>query len=413
MASPFRHKLAVFLALLASAGGLAVAAPASIAAPADFYTPPTSLPAGQNGDVVKTLPSTYTSQSGVTSTRVMYLSRDAHDQPMAVTGTVLVPQAPWTGPGARPVVAYAPFTAGVADKCAVSKAIAGDTSSDLVGSVQTTFMNGFLAKGYAVAQTDYQGLGTPGDHTYAMRLPQAHAVLDVLRAARQLPANGVSPSAPVAIAGYSQGGGAAAAAAELASAYAPELNVVGTYAGAPPADLAVLAKSLDGGLYAGFEGFAIVGVNAAYPELNLTDLTNAQGKEALQQLGGYCTLDAVFGFAFKNTATLTKDGKQVSDYLAKEPYASVIATQKIGNVKPAAPVLVESSPNDDVVPNSQVVQLAKDWCGKGAAVQYSPINGLFPFFTHALSGFTAATNSANWVASRFGGQPAPTNCGKF
>ena len=36
-------------------------------------------------------------------------------------------------------------------------------------------------------------------------------------------------------------GGAAASAAELASSYAPELHVVGTYAGAPVADVRLVA----------------------------------------------------------------------------------------------------------------------------------------------------------------------------
>lgn len=216
----------------------------------DFYTPPSPLPAGQHGHALKTLPSTYSSQAGTTSTRGMYLSRDAHDQPMAVTGTVLVPSAPWGGPGARPIVAYAPFTAGMGDQCAVSKTIAGDGNSDLVSMVQTTFINSLLSKGFAVAQTDYQGLGTPGEHSYVMRLPEAHAVLDVIRAAQELPGAGLSPEAPVGIDGYSEGGSGSAAAVELAPSYTPELKIAGAYAGAVPADLKVLASSLDGSLWA-------------------------------------------------------------------------------------------------------------------------------------------------------------------
>ncbi|GAB4979046.1 hypothetical protein MAHJHV60_47410 [Mycobacterium avium subsp. hominissuis] len=46
--------------------------------------------------------------------------------------------------------------------------------------------------------------------------------------------------------GYSQGGGATASAAELAAQYVPELHIVGTYAGAPPADLKELLPYADG-----------------------------------------------------------------------------------------------------------------------------------------------------------------------
>src|SRR5438067_2158643 len=81
---------------------------------------------------------------------------------------------------------------------------------------------------------------------------QAHAVLDAIRAAQRLPEANLPDDGPVAIAGYSQGGGASAAAAELQPSYAPELKLKGAYAGAVPADLAEVAKNLDGHYAFGF-----------------------------------------------------------------------------------------------------------------------------------------------------------------
>ncbi len=60
--------------------------------------------------------------------------------------------------------------------------------------------------------------------------------------------------------------GAAASAAELASSYAPELNVVGTYAGAPPADLKELFPYADGSALVGAVGYALNSVITTYPE---------------------------------------------------------------------------------------------------------------------------------------------------
>jgi alpha-beta hydrolase superfamily lysophospholipase len=94
-----------------------------------------------------------------------------------------------------------------------------------------------VARGFAIVMTDYQGLGTPGLHTYVNRVAQGNAMLDAARAAKKLTGTSLKPDGPLAFWGYSQGGGAAASAAELASRYAPELKVVGTYAGAPHADL--------------------------------------------------------------------------------------------------------------------------------------------------------------------------------
>ncbi|WP_026360219.1 lipase family protein [Amycolatopsis nigrescens] len=410
-----RHRIgrttsASLAAVLTAAVALTVGA-SSAQADEAFYTPPSPLPAGQNGDVIKSQASKL---DNAKATRIMYLTRDSKDKQIPVTGTVAVPNTPWAGPGPRPIVAYPVFTAGLGDQCAPSKTIAGEGGGDVAGAFQVMFINALLQKGFAVAQTDYEGLGTPGDHTYVMRRAEAHATLDVIRAAQRLPESGLSKDSPVGIAGYSQGGGASAAAAELAPEYAPELNLKGAYAGAPPADLGVLAKSLDGAYAVGFLGYALVGINAAYPETKIaTDLANEEGKKVFEEARKTCTMGAILQFPFKQTKTLTKDGRPVSDYLGEEPFKSVVADQKIGNLKPTAPVQVEHSPVDDIVPYGQGKQMAKDWCGKGANVEFKDLISFSPVFSHAIAAPIASGNAANWLADRFAGKPATSNCGKF
>ena len=106
--------------------------------------------------------------------------------------------------------------------------------------------------GARVLVVDYIGLGTPGIHTFANRIEGAHAVLDAARAANALA--GVEADAPVVFWGYSQGGGATAAAAEMQPTYAPELNLKGTWAGGPVADLAAILERIDGALIGGVVG---------------------------------------------------------------------------------------------------------------------------------------------------------------
>ncbi|WP_026467256.1 lipase family protein [Amycolatopsis alba] len=402
-------------ALLSSAvtAGLVAALLSFGAAPAGadpgFYEPPSPLPSGADGDVLKTLPSRF---NGAKSTRVMYLSRDTANRAIPVTGTVLVPDKAWTGPGQRPIVAYAPFTAGMGDQCAPSKALAGE-GGDLVSSFQSSFVSSLLDKGFAVAQTDYQGLGTPGEHTYVVREAEAHVVLDVLRAAQRLPGAGLSAASPVGIAGYSEGGGASASAVELAPAYAPELDLKGAYVGAAPADKAVLAKSLDGGMYVGFLGYSLIGLDAAYPEAGILDLANDAGKQLFAEARTTCTLDGVLKYMYRSTGQLTKDGRPVSAYLEQEPFRGIVAANRVGTLKPAAPVLVEHVPNDDVIPSGIGKQLGKDWCAKGANVRFQDIPSLSPIFTHVLGINGAQGDAANWLAERFAGKPAPGNCGQF
>ncbi len=141
-----------------------------------------------------------------------------------------------------------PGTQGQGDQCAPSRmfptagqlrlAEPGNPSNygagvDSVGvNYESAFAFAFLAQGVRVFVTDYIGLGTPGVHTYVNRAEEAHAMLDGARAARALAQAGEDD--PIALWGHSQGGGATAAATELAPEYAPELNLVGSYASAPP-----------------------------------------------------------------------------------------------------------------------------------------------------------------------------------
>ena len=410
MPATVRRALSVVLTavLTMTTGALLTTGPSAIAQ-ADFYQPPSPLPAGANGDVIRSAP---VNHLGSVATRIMYLSRDTAGDPIAVTGTVLVPNQPWAGPGERPIVAYAPFTAGLGDQCATSKTLVGEGAGDAAALFQNLFVDALLRKGFAVAQTDYEGLGTPGDHTYAVRATQAHVTLDVVRAAQRLPAAGLPDDGPVGIAGYSQGGGASAAAAELAPEYAPELDIAGAYVGAPPADMSVLADSLDGGLYVGFLGFALVGLNEAYPDSGILDLANEEGRRVFDAARGKCTLDAVFSFMFRKTSDLTVDGRPVADYLAEPPFDAIVADNLIGTREPEAAVLLEHGPADDVLPYEQARQLGRDWCEQGASVQFNDIDVL-PVFSHLLGLPAATDHAANWLAEVFAGRPGPGNCGQF
>ena len=95
-----------------------------------------------------------------------------------------------------------------------------------------------VERGYAIAATDYPGLGTPGPHPYLVGVSEARAVLDSVRVARTMP--GVGGSGRFAVWAHSQGGHAALFAGLIAQSYAPELKLVGVAAAAPASELATL-----------------------------------------------------------------------------------------------------------------------------------------------------------------------------
>jgi len=368
-----------------------------------FYEPPATIPSTP-GTLIRSEPAPLLldpldlSSSVVTATRVMYSSTDGQGRPIAVTGTVFVPKTSYSGSSKRPLISYAVGTQGMGDSCAPSQQMENLVEYEGLGIAPA------VARGYAVAISDYQGLGTPGTHTYMVREAQAHAVLDMARATKNLQGSGITNTNPIGLMGYSQGGGAAAAAAELAGSYAPELNIKGSAIGAPPADLAKVAKNIDGSLYFAFETFALLGVAQA-EGIDLAPHLNAEGKKLAAQVENECVFD-LFNHSFKDSGKYTTSGKKLSVLLDEEPFKTAVDRQRIGKLKPNAPVQINHALADDVIPYAVGKQLGSDWCDKGTRVSFN--TGVTP--THVGGMVPHVAKSMAFFESRFAGYNHVNNC---
>ncbi len=390
-----------------------------------FYTPPNPLPAGAPGDLVRTEPSRialdpagHGNYSG-TGTRIMYQSIDGRGQPVAVTGTYFEPDRPWTGSGPRPLIALAPWTQGLGDQCAISRLVSeGGMHYGGYLDFNFYFEEGFpatlLDRGFALVVTDYQGIGTYGPPTAGIRIPTAHAVLDSARAAMRLPGTSLDPHGPVAFWGYGPGGQGAGSAVEMAPSYAPELNVVGAWLGAPIADYALYADYADGSMLAGTMGFALNAFMAAFPEAEpgvMSTLT-PRGVDFIQKTRYSCTDESIMKFMFRHLQPyFNQDFHQI---LASEPIKSALAAQRLGSLKPQAPVQIDINRWDPLFPWVGARQLAADWCAQGADVEFWT-NEQPPFLNKTatntmLTYFVEGERGIQWVTDRFNGLPTTPNC---
>src|SRR5271169_3448077 len=193
-----------------------------------FYRAPSSSIAGPPGSLVRQQVIDG-APLGATTYRVLYRSTGLDDQPILVSGVVIVPQGDPPS-GGRPIVAWAHPTSGVVSRCAPSLAIF------LFEQIQG--LRSFVRDGYVVAATDYPGLGTPGPHPYLVGTSEARAVIDSVRVAATMP--GAGGGKKFVVWGHSQGGHAALFTGIIAKTYAPELNLLGVAAAAPATDLATL-----------------------------------------------------------------------------------------------------------------------------------------------------------------------------
>lgn len=313
--------------------------------------------------------------------RVLYRSTSAEGAPIAVSGAVIVP------PGARHVLAIAPSTQGFADRCAPSRRLQDLTLTELPMVAAAT------ARGWAVAMTDYEGLGTPGQHTMFVGRSEGHAVLDAVRAARALPASGLAAGGRTGVLGYSQGGGAAAWTAQLQPTYAPDVPLAGVAAGGTIADLPAFLAAGSGTWGAGAGFGTLLGLDAAYADLDLAPLLTPRGASFARTVGSRCAVEWIVTLNYPRASALL-----TTDLFADPAWARRAQENTPGDAAPAAPVLLYHGRGDRSVPIAGAERLRDAWCAGGATVRWRPMAT-----DHAGALISGTSTALSWLGSRITG----------
>jgi alpha-beta hydrolase superfamily lysophospholipase len=376
-----------------AAGGSAT----TLAAPAGdaVYDPPSPLPVQAPGDIIWASP--FAGPAGSQGYVVLYVSSTVDNTPIAVSGVIIVPAAgaPPAPPEGRTVLTWAHGTTGLGEACAPSKQYpSGQVTEEALAQVA-------VGRGYVYAATDYQGLGTPGDHPYVVGLSEGRNVLDIATAAEHLAGSGATPTSKVVVWGHSQGGGAAAFAAELAPTYAPSLDVVGAMVGSPATELPAIAAYDDGGPYFGFAFMAAVGFKAAYPNLSYDAILNAAGQQAVASIVTECSDQILKDFA----------GKRFSDYEISAPqdtpgWMEAFAANKAGQIKTPVPIFIYQGDNDQIIPVAVSATLLQKYCAIGVTASRKT----YPGTDHTSVIPAALGDILAFANDRLAGMPAPTSC---
>jgi alpha-beta hydrolase superfamily lysophospholipase len=379
-----------------------------------FYNPPKTLPRGAHGKLIwaRRIPA----PKGAVAWKVMYKSTVVGGRTVPVSGLVIAPKgkAPKHG---RPVIAWAHGTLGGARACAPS--IPDNPARNLHDyytyddpdfiDVGVPALTKFLKAGDVVTATDYQGLGGPGVHQYTVGRTEADNVIDSVKAATQLP--GVDPGKRVVALGWSQGGGAAIFAGQQAEAgYAKPLQVIGVAALAPAANN---GPDLEGKVPFGpidstspyvlgvQQLNAIRGAAAAYPGLNVSDVVTPAGMPALKALNVECTIHL--------QDVLQELGVNPNTFF-KRPFPAAwlqrFNENTAGLQTTVAPVLTMQGTADTVVNPNGTNQYIARACHFKQPVQYT----IYPGINHQVIPFAAMKQYVPWIAARFAGKRAPSNC---
>ncbi|MFM9034300.1 MAG: lipase family protein [Mycobacterium sp.] len=228
---------------IAGIGGVALAAPLLTSCARDAekkaategaaaQTPKPMIPEppkGEPGSLLSEEPID-TGITGARAWRIRYISRDVNNVAQEASGIVIAPADKGAN---RPILTWCHGTTGLGD--AACPSAQPDPARELItyftpeATRQIDYgvpgLQGWIDDGWVVCATDYQGLGTPGMHQYTVNITNARDAIYMAHAVRKLDAGA---GTALGCAGWSQGGGAAAAVAELDPADYGDLKLIGT-----------------------------------------------------------------------------------------------------------------------------------------------------------------------------------------
>jgi alpha-beta hydrolase superfamily lysophospholipase len=319
--------------------------------PPSFYEPPPDVLAGPPGSVIDRLE--LHAPPGLRGWAVLYRSTGISGEPIAVSGLVLAASG---GPPPR-LIAWAHGTTGIADACAPSR----EGLPSLAG------LAALPGLGYAIAATDYEGLGTAGLHPYMVGPSEGRSVLDSLRAAAAV--LDIPPTAPAAIVGISQGGHAALWAGESQAGYADELDIAGVVAASPPIDLrAVQAAVLDREATDAIAWMESLLVVAAWHDVlgaPVDGMLTNEGRHILDRLARECPWQVQ---APTETPFLV-DPKSVPEW------QRLLEANSPGHARSRAAILVLAARGDEVIDPSTIEPGVERLRAAGSDVHLRWING--------------------------------------
>jgi pimeloyl-ACP methyl ester carboxylesterase len=362
-----------------------------------FYRAPPSTITGPSGTLVRQ-EVIDGAPLGATAYRVLYRSTGLDDQPILVSGVVIVPRGD-PPPGGRPIVAWAHPTSGIVPRCAPSLAIF------LFQQIQG--LRSFVRDGYVVAATDYPGLGTAGPHPYLVGTSEARAVIDSVRVAGQLP--GAGGGKKFVVWGHSQGGHAALFTGLIAKTYAPELDLLGVAAAAPATDLMTLMNDdIDSVGGKNITAMTLWSWQRVY-DANMDKVVDRRAIPAIDQLAKEC-IEGPFDISVRQRTEQPLEKyflttKHPSDV---EPWHTLLANNSPGTLPPEIPVFLAQGTKDVIIRPEVTKNYATALCGAGSKVRILSL----PNIGHGRAAQASTEAVLDWTSARFAEKAAPDDCSR-
>jgi acetyl esterase/lipase len=365
-----------------------------VLAQSSFYRASPEEIAGRPGTLIRQEPLGLRAPFGASVVRVLYRSTGLNGEPIPVSGAVVVPAGPMP-PEGWPIVAWAHPTTGVVPRCAPSMAMF------LIQQIQG--VREMVQRGTIVVATDYPGLGTPETHPYLVGESEARAVLDSVRAAREL----TGAPARFAVWGHSQGGQAALFTGLMAKSYAPELDLVGVAAAAPATELGtLLADDIDTNGGRNLTAMTLWSWSRIF-NAPIDRVVDPGAMPVVDRLAGEC-IESIYDILRRRgpTRLLEQSFLAEKDFYRTEPWRALMTKNTPGTLPPHIPVFLAQGGADELVRPQVTKEYMKRLCAAGSKVQWF----FMPSVNHGFAARNSASAAVQWMADRFAGAGPPSDC---
>jgi len=363
-------------------------------APDAFYNPPSDLP-HQPGALLRSEPlKDVTLPAGMRGWRILYATTVDDSTPATAVATVFAPTDPSAGP--HPVIAWAHGTTGLLQKCMPSLVSAPTTGIPARDRV--------VRAGWVVVATDYSFAEKGGPHPFLIGEGEARAVLDSVRAARQMPE--LTLDRRLVVWGYSQGGHAALWSGIVGPRYAPELEILGVAAIAPAANIEnILAMNV--AMDKRFGPYLALAYSRFYPDITFEQALRPEALDAARQMVNLCDFLPPEDSERIEALAATLDGPALATSSNKALQARLEQNTANGSIK--APVVIAQGLSDTVVPPQVTGAYVEERCSAGQRLEYWTFAGR-DHFTIVQPGTPLEELLISWTTARFANEPQASGC---
>jgi pimeloyl-ACP methyl ester carboxylesterase len=338
---------------------------------------------------------------------IRHRSRDMHGRATESTGLVITPTS---ADADMPVLTWCHGTTGLGD--AACPSAQPDPAREFLPyfTIEATQQidygvpgaQAFLDAGWVLCATDYQGLGTPGLHQYTLNRTNARDAVNIVHAAHRM---GLRLSHQVAAMGWSQGGAAAAAVAELdANDFGP-LELIGVVPMSPGVpDIALTlpsgtfiealfdpTKAPDSHLF-----MILAAMGSTFAEFSLDDVFTPLGKQILAG-----TADTQPVHHLNDTLArlhLTRGPILQFDQSKFDALLAAMSSASAGQARPRCPVLVciDGFAGGTAVPVVWQQQYAKQVTALGGDITTT----IYPDDDHFSLPTSCVADAQRWLEER-------------